>query len=365
MEANRYLWKIHKPLVGSVIALLLLGALTVDSASMLLYLRFPSVKYLFFVKHVFFILLGATLGYLLLSIRTRFYLKGWFVVLSNLAILPLLFLVFIFPARNGAHRWVQIAGFTIQPSEFAKIVVMLTLAFLLSPGRSRRNETIAFFYLGAVFLLVALEPDVGTALFLLAVGIFMMLLARVRFKKLLGWAAVLLVLGLSLILITGRAGHVKKRLSSFFSGQKKLSTQEGQALVALGSGGLTGSSPGESLEKFFYLPEAHSDYIFSILGEEWGFVGTSAVVFLFLLFLFSGFHIASSVNQPGASLLAYGITISVVLQALVNITVNVGLFPSKGLPLPFMSYGGSAMLSSLLQAGILTHIWMWRREYEA
>ncbi len=356
------LWRIHKTLAASVVGLLLLGALTVDSAAMLLYLRFPSEKYLFFAKHVFFILLGITSGYVLLSIRRKFYLESWFVVTANLIIFPLLLAVFLFPARNGAHRWVQIAGFTFQPSEFAKIVMLLTLSLLLSP--ENRHRRTAFFYLGIVVFLVLLEPDVGTALFLMFLGLGVMLMARVEFKVLLKWAAVFLVLGLALLFITGKGGHVKNRLKSFFSAQRDYSSQAGQALVALGSGGLTGSSPGESLEKFYYLPEAHSDYIFSILGEEWGFVGTSSVIFLFMVFLFSGFSIASSVNNPQASLLAYGLALSVVLQALVNITINVGLFPSKGLPLPFMSYGGSAMLSALLQAALLMHIWMWRRENE-
>ncbi len=358
-------WRLPKGPVISTVLLILLGALAADSASMLLYLRFPSVKFAFFLKHVLFILVGVTLGYLLISIKQKFYLRGWLVVLSNVALFPLLLAVFLFPARNGAHRWIEIGGFTFQPSELAKIVLILTLSYLLINKRTNSWQNFTLIYVTAMVGLVALEPDIGTAFFLLVLGSFLMLLGRLSFKKLLRWGGLLLLLIGVLVLFTDKGRHVRRRVKDFFSKKeetKVVSTQAYQALVALGSGGLTGSSPGESLEKFFYLPEAHSDYIFSILGEELGFVGTSAVVFLFLLLLYSGFSAATYLNNPHASLIAYGVTFSLVFQALINITVNVGLFPTKGMPLPFMSYGGTAMVSALLQVSLLIHLWVWRRE---
>ncbi len=357
-------WKFPRGTIISVVLLILLGALAADSASMLLYLRFPSVKYAFFLKHVLFILVGVTAGYFLINIRSKFYLKGWLVVAANLVLFPLLLAVFLFPARNGAHRWMEVAGFTFQPSELAKIVLILTLSYLLIHKRTGFWQNLTLAYVTLLVGLVALEPDIGTSFFLLILGSFLMLLGRLPLKKLLRWGGMLLLLISLLILFTPKGRHVRKRVKNFFSQKQSraVSTQAYQALVALGSGGLTGSSPGESLEKFFYLPEAHSDYIFSILGEELGFVGTSAVVFLFLLLLYSGFSIASSLNHPQASLVAYGLTFSLVFQALINLTVNVGLFPTKGMPLPFMSYGGTAMVSSLIQVSLLIHLWVWRRE---
>ncbi len=357
-------WRLPKGPVISTVLLILLGALAADSASMLLYLRFPSVKFAFFLKHILFILVGITLGYILISIKQKFYLRGWLIVLSNIALFSLLLAVFLFPARNGAHRWVEVGGVTFQPSELAKVVLILTLSYLLVNKRANLWQNLTLIYLTAMVGLVALEPDIGTAFFLLALGSFLMLLGRLSFRKLLRWAGILLLLIGVLVLFTDKGKHVRRRIKDFFSKKETrvVSTQAYQALVALGSGGLTGSSPGESLEKFFYLPEAHSDYIFSILGEELGFVGTSAVIFLFLLLLYSGFSAAAYLNNPQASLIAYGVSFSLVFQALINITVNVGLFPTKGIPLPFMSYGGTAMISALLQVALLVHLWAWRRE---
>ncbi len=358
---NNLTWRINNLLIISIAILLSLGAIAVDSASMLPYLRFGRGEFSFFFKHLIAVLIGIFVGGAILFQRDKFYRRGEFILLLNILTLSLLGLVFHFPARNGAHRWIELFGFTFQPSELAKFSLILTLAYFLGrEGRTQKDEKMAIGYSLLIMVFVIVEPDFGTAFFLAVITTVMLFISGVDMKKI---ARVGLIAGaivfIFILLPTGK--HFRKRASDYLHDPRAIH-QRNQALIALGSGGITGRSPGESLQKFLYLPEAHSDFIFSILGEELGVWATVLVVLSFMGIGFSGLRIARSARDRKSALIAYGISSAIVIQAFLNISVNVGILPPKGIPLPFMSYGGSSMVMSLVMVGVLMHIWVWRRD---
>ncbi len=261
----------------------------------------------------------------------------------------------------GARRWFVFGGFSFQPSELAKYFLVLYLADLLS----RHQDSIDSFWTGflpplavTVFLagLVLIQPDLGSALSIVVIGIMMVFLAGARLIHL----CALIPLSLpALIALIVKVGYRRERMLAFldpWSDPRGAGFQIIQSLIALGSGGLTGLGLGASRQKLFYLPAATTDFIFSILGEELGFIGTGLVAGLVIGFLVVGFLIARRAPDLFGSLLAFGITAMVVLQALVNMGVSCGLLPTKGLPLPFVSYGGSNLLVSFAAVAVLVNI---------
>ena len=354
-------WRVNNLLFVSVVVLLFFGAIAVDSASMLPYLRFGRGEFSFFFKHLISILLGLFTGGLVLVQKYKFYIKGVFIHILNILTFLLLILVYKFPARNGAHRWVEFHGYTFQPSELAKLTLILTLAYILGrEGKNYKDEREAIIYSIVMIGLVVAEPDFGTAFFMSILAVLIFYIAGMKMGKIAKASAVIAIIAAIFIMLpTGR--HFRARASAFLN-DKNAIHQRNQALIALGSGGITGRSPGESLQKFLYLPEAHSDFVFSILGEELGVWATILVVLGFIGIAFSGKKIGDSARDKRSKLIAYGIASGIIIQAFINISVNVGIFPPKGIPLPFMSYGGSSMLISLLMVSILMHIWVWRRD---
>ena len=353
-------WRINNLLLISVIVLLFFGAIAVDSASMLPYLRFGRSEFSFFFKHLISILIGVFVGGLILLQRHKFYITNGFIYSINVLTFVLLALVYKYPARNGAHRWVEFHGFTFQPSELAKLSLIITLACILGRNdRNHKDERTAIIYSIVLIGLVVAEPDFGTAFFITVVTGVMFFLSGMKMGKIAKTALIIAIIsGIFIALPTGR--HFRKRASEFLH-DKNAIHQRNQALIALGSGGITGRSPGDSLQKFLYLPEAHSDFVFSILGEELGVWATILVILGFLGIAFSGKKIGDSARDTRSRLIAYGLSSAITIQAFMNVSVNVGLLPPKGIPLPFMSYGGSSMLISLIMISVLMHIWVWRR----
>ncbi|HEY3348025.1 MAG TPA: putative peptidoglycan glycosyltransferase FtsW, partial [Nitrospirota bacterium] len=281
---------------------------------------------------------------------------------------PLLILIFLLligallgPERNGARRWIAFGGFGFQPSELAKPVLLMFLAASLAKRGAKLGDfaTGVFPYLvisGTFALLIVFEPDLGTAALVGAVTIMMLYAAGARVKHLamLG-LAVLPVLYYELFHVGFRA----KRLMAFIDPwQDPLGTgfQTIQSFLAFGGGGLTGLGLGESRQKLLFLPEPHNDFIFSVIGEELGFIGAIAVMMLFVVFVFIGFRLAVRCNDGMGRLLAFGLTGMIGLQALINMGVATGLFPNKGMPLPFISYGGSSVFVMLASVGLLLSV---------
>jgi cell division protein FtsW len=260
--------------------------------------------------------------------------------------------------RGGARRWIMFPGFAFQPSELAK----LSIVFYLAHSMAKKADMIRTFAVGVlphllisgVFAgLLLLEPDFGTALILTMMLYFMLFIGGVRVRHLLSTALLALPV-LAYVMMT--AQYRLRRLMTFLDPWSD-ATGSGfhviQSLIAFGSGQLFGRGLGESRQKLFYLPEAHTDFVYSVVGEELGLLGALAVLALFGVIIVRGLRLTAKIEEPFDQYLAFGLTVLLGLQALIHMGVVMGLMPTKGLVLPFISYGGSAMVINLMEAGIL------------
>jgi cell division protein FtsW len=262
---------------------------------------------------------------------------------------------------NGAVRWIPLGGFNLQPSEVTKLALLLFMADSLAKQGKKVTSFVRGLvpYLGliaAIFLLVLKEPDLGTALVTAGTAVVVLFVAGARMQQLATVGAAALPV---MIYVAMSEPYRKARLLSFINPwADKLGTGYHiiQSLYALGSGGIFGLGLGKSRQKFFYLPEQHTDFIFAILGEELGFIGCVVVLGLFFLFLWRGYRVAINAPDTFSSILAAGITTLVGLQALMNIAVVTASIPITGVPLPFISYGGSSLTFSLVGIGVLLNI---------
>ena len=260
--------------------------------------------------------------------------------------------------RGGARRWIMFPGFAFQPSELAK----LALVFYLAHSMAKKEQMIRTFSVGVLPHLIVtglfagmllLEPDFGTALMLTMLLYFMLFMGGARIHHLL--ATALMALPVLIYLMT-KADYRIRRLMSFldpWSDAAGSGFHVIQSLIAFGSGQIWGRGLGESRQKLFYLPEAHTDFVFSVIGEELGLLGALAVLALFGIIIARGLQLTAKIEEPFDQYLAFGLTVLLGLQALIHMGVVMGLMPTKGLVLPFISYGGSAMVINLMEAGIL------------
>jgi cell division protein FtsW len=261
-------------------------------------------------------------------------------------------------SRGGARRWLMLPGFAFQPGELAK----LTLVLYLAHSMARKEDRIGTFALGVLPHLIIggsflaallLQPDFGTAVILAALLYLMLFFGGARVPHLLATGLMVLPLLLYVMLT---AEYRLRRILSFMDPWRDASSsgfQVVQSLIAFGSGELWGRGLGESRQKLFYLPEAHTDFVFSVIGEELGLLGALVVLVLFGIIIVRGLRLTSKIEEPFEQNLAFGLTVIVGLQALIHMGVVMGLMPTKGLVLPFISYGGSAMVVNLTEAGIL------------
>jgi cell division protein FtsW len=262
---------------------------------------------------------------------------------------------------NGAKRWMLIAGFRFQPSEFARIALVIFMSYSLTKKHDHiRSFFIGFvphvFFLGIFAGLIALQPDFGSVVILAAITWVMMFVAGVRVIYLVASVGALLPFAYVYMM---SAAYRTERWLAFLHPWEHASDQAYQivhSLMAFGTGGIWGTGVGKGLQKLFYLPEPHTDFIFSVIGEELGLVGVLCVLFLYLLILWSGLSIAKNTYDLFGSYLAMGITAAIGLQVCINLGVSLGLVPTKGLPLPFLSYGGTSLLVSMISIGILMNI---------
>jgi len=315
--------------------------------------------YAFFRKHLIAVCLGATIVLALSRVHPEV-LERWANILFIGSLLGLLLVLIpgIGVERGGAQRWICGGGFCIQPSELAKIAVVAYLARTLT----RRQHCIKEFRAGIAppLLLVSLcaglmllQPDLGAAVILGLLLFFMLFTAGARLTHLAGLA---LAGGSLLVLAVMNADYRIRRMLAFWDPWEHSTDsafQLVQSLIAFGSGGLTGVGLGQSRQKMFFLPEAHTDFIFALIGEELGLWGALIVLALFAMIALRGFRIASRHPDSFAGLLAFGLTLAIVLSAVVNVGVVLGLLPTKGLALPFLSYGGSALIGASLEVGVL------------
>jgi len=262
---------------------------------------------------------------------------------------------FLQPAVASTHRWLQLPVSSVQPSAIAKVTLPLALAALLAKrGANRRERTrverIALAIVAVTVGLVLIEPDLGSAVLLLAGAVTVLLLADVRTRPLAALAGVGAVV--FVIAIAVKPYRVE-RLRTFFGGT---SYQVQQSLIAIGSGGLLGRGPGRSLQKLFFLPQPHTDFIFAVVGEEFGLVGATVTLALLGTVVARALLAARHASTVGAGLLASGLAATLAVQTLLNVSVCLKLLPAKGLPLPLLSAGGSDVVLTLVAVGLLLNV---------
>ena len=348
---------------GLAAGLALFGALMVYSASAMMSMKesADASQYTYFLKQSIFVVIGIAAMLVVSRFDYRLLNKRW-VVYSILAVTSIaLFAVLFFPAINGAQRWIRVGGFSFQPSELAKIALPIFLAWFLAKNKEVVGEikTTVLPCVGGLALLaglVMLEKDLGTTIVLCAIFSAVYFSAGAKLMHIGAVAAGLVLVGVGAILFAPwRVARIMAFLDPYAYADDE-AYQVVQSLYAIGSGGVFGEGFAKGQQKLFYLPYPYSDFIFSVVGEELGLMGTMAVLIAFALLLWRGTKAALSSPDRFGTLLGIGITTGVIVQALFNISVVISILPAKGIPLPFISYGGSSVLVTLIAVGVLLSI---------
>jgi cell division protein FtsW len=351
-----------KWLFAATTGLALFGVVMVYSASAIIAQRENGNQYYYVIKQGVWVAIGFIVMLLAMQFNYQ-HLKDRRIVYGLLVLTTLLLIaVFGFARINGAHRWIRFKGyFSLQPSEISKLSLAIFLAYFLEKRAGEEGDFWRTFIpcglvTGWLAALIVIEPDFGTALMLTLIFLVVVYTAGARLIHL-GAAvapALLIALGL-LVLVPWRM----KRLITFldpWADQQGSGFQVVQSLIAIGSGGPNGLGFAQGKQKMLFLPFAHSDFIFAVIAEELGLVGALAVVAIFALFLWRGVRTALLAPDRFGMLLSLGIVTSIVAQALFNISVVLSLVPTKGIPLPFISYGGSSLVPTLAAVGVLLNI---------
>jgi len=350
-------------LMGITVAVLVLvGIVMVFSSSAVYALEKYNDSYYFLKRQAVWCLLGTGV---LLVVKKMDYRKLQQHTYPIMLATFLLLLAVMFPQVSkevgGARRWLTLGGFSFQPSELAKFALVLFIAKSLVK-RADKLRDFAYGYLpnlvvlGFFFVPILFQPDFGTAVIICMVTFTMLFVAGLR-KKFLFLSVLALIPFIASAVLS--AEYRTRRIISFLDPWQDPSNagfQAIQSFYAFGRGGYWGTGLGASHQKLFYLPEAHTDFIFSVIGEELGFLGTTAIVLLFSILIWRGFVTACRAKDPFGTHLATGLTLLIGFQAFINLGVTVGLLPTKGLTLPFISMGGSSMLITMLSVGILLNI---------
>ncbi len=261
---------------------------------------------------------------------------------------------------KGASRFLRLGGFGLQPSEFAKYALLFHLSLLVAEKKDRitaykEGVLPLLTWVGLITVLVLLQPNFSTGAMIFALSLVILFIGRVRLSHLALTVGALLPL-LLLYMLSARY-RMERILSYLGHGQQgTMNYQVWQGIIGFGNGGLFGLGPGNSVQRDLFLPESYGDFVFSIVGEEYGLLGTLVFLGLFLLILLRGIRIARNARDEFGRCLALGITVSVTLYALINAAVTLGMLPTTGLPMPFVSYGGSSMLASAIAVGVLLNI---------
>ena len=353
--------KYDKVLFTATLLLVCASIVMVYSASALVALERYQQPYLFVTRQVMWAVLGLALLAIAMRIDYRTYRNDTFVwgLLASVAVL-LVGVLFSAPI-NGTRRWFGVGGLGIQPSELAKVAAVLFTALILE-RRMHRIDELSYSLLpigivvGGLVGLILLQPDFGTAMTLLLIVVAMVFAAGLPYRYLIG--TVLMALPAVYLLLVS-APYRRRRLLAFWDPWADPlgdGFQIIQSLIAVGTGGVFGRGLMEGVQKLFYLPEPHTDFIFAVIGEELGLIGATGVLACFCLIAWRGLRISLRAQDSFGSLVALGLTSMIVVQAFVNMSVVLGLMPTKGIPLPLVSAGGSSLLISLLGTGVLLNI---------
>lgn len=344
---------------------LLIGILMVTTASGYVAEYYGLSPYHYGVRQIFYMIAGGGLG----AIAFRLSLEGWYRLTPVLMLLTILSLVLVLIPGigrevNGALRWIPILFFNFQPAELSKFVALMYIASYLH----RHRESIAtrmsaliipLVVMGVLGVLLLLEPDFGSTAIIFVIGLGLLFIAGVSLWR---FGIVLLPTLLAMVVILYTSPYRRARLSGFLRPWDDAYNQGYQlvnSLIAIGRGKLSGVGIGESMSKLGYLPEAHTDFIFAIYAEEFGFFGIILLVFLYMMFLYRTFRIGAKAEQLKlyfAAYISYGIGLWISTQALIHMCVASGLLPTKGLTLPLMSYGGSSIITMMIGLAVLFRV---------
>jgi cell division protein FtsW len=348
---------------GIAAALALFGAMMVYSASAMFALKETESlsQNTYFYKQIGFTLIGLVAMFAVSKVDYHIFQKPWVVYGIIAGTCVLLLAVFAFPEINGARRWIRFAGFSFQPSELAKLALPIFLAYYLTKkedavGSLTQTVFPCLLGLGLLGGLVFLEKDLGTTIVLCAVFSAVYFAAGAKIVHI-ATVGALMAIGVTVAILI--APFRMQRMMAFLDPFKYADDeayQVVQSLYAIGSGGVVGEGFAKGHQKLFYLPYPYSDFIFSVVGEELGLVGTLAVVVVFGLLLWRGARAAVMAPDRFGMLLGIGIITGIIVQALFNISVVISILPAKGIPLPFISYGGSSVVVTLIGVGILLSI---------
>lgn len=348
-------------LLGAIIVLVVFGLAMVFSASAVVATEQYGSSLHFVLRQGIWASLGLVMMWRLMSFDYR-RLRNPRLIFPALALeVVLLGVVFLMPVRHDTHRWFYSGPLSFQPSELAKVLLLIFFAYFLDRQRDSINDirhTLApmVIVMGAMVALILKEPDLGTSLAIVMIAGAMLFAAGLRFRYFAGAALAAMPL---LYLAISHATYRTNRLRAFLHPESDplgKGFQILQSLIAVGSGGILGVGFGAGHQKLFFLPEPQTDFIYAVISEEWGFIGAVLVLIVFAVILWRGLKTAAYAPDGFGKLLAIGLTVLLVGQALVNMSVVIGLLPTKGIPLPFVSYGGSSLLMNLVAAGILLNI---------
>jgi len=319
-------------------------------------------SFYFLKRHLAFLSVGLILGFLAMVIDYRLFRKyAHLMIWIALFLLVLVLIPGLGREVSGARRWFRFKFISFQPSEFANLALIVYIADFIARKEDKIKMLLEGFVpavcmLGAVVLLILLQPDLGTIIALGSVVMLMLYIAGVRGRYILS----LILCSLpALYFLVFSVPYRRARILAFLNpwlDPKGIGFQIIQSQIAIGSGGLFGRGLGHSQQKLFYLPAAHTDFIFSIIGEELGLLGTLGIILLFMIFIQQGLKIIKNAQDRFGYYLSLGLILMISLKAIINIGVSCGVFPTKGLPLPFISYGGSSLIFDMVSLGILINI---------
>ena len=353
--------KIDRVLFTATLLLVCVSVVMVYSASAVIALERFQQPYLFLTKQALWGVLGLAVLGVAMRVDYRTYRDEAFIWCLLALVVLMLVAVLFSPPVNGTRRWFGVGGLGIQPSELAKVACVFFTALMLE-RRMHRIDDLSYSLLpiglivGLVFTLVLLQPDFGTSISLALIIAVMVFTAGLHYRYFVGLALVALP---AVYLVLVAAPYRRRRLLAFWDPWADPlgdGFQIIQSLVAVGTGGVFGRGLMGGVQKLFYLPEPHTDFIYAVIGEELGLIGATAILLCFCVIAWRGLRISARAEDTFGAFVALGLTTMIVAQALVNISVVLGLIPTKGIPLPLVSFGGSSLLINLLGVGVLLNI---------
>lgn len=382
LKDTKYVPECLKWMLIAAAILIAIGAMNVYNATYYMNMAAGDGPYTHFVKHVGVLVLGLAIGAFVAWLPKGF-IRGGAVMWVGFTLVLLLLVVVAGHRANGATRWIMLAGFSLQPSEVAKVTGLIWAASFLAKrirkgekitlikrlfhlffhlfGRKKKEDTfrsmIGYFlplYGPLVMALFVLkQPDMGTAGMILLFPLLLYVLAGLPiFEIFLGVGGAIVTFAILVIAEPYRMDRVVV-LWDPFSYAANRGYQTVQSLIAVGSGGFFGQSIGEGMSKFLYLPEQYTDFAYAVFSQEFGFIGSVFVLILYLIFLLAGFSAARKLKETYAALLVYGLTMLISVQGIVNIAMVIGCFPVTGIPLPFISYGGSSLIMNIISVALI------------